>query len=444
MQDKSERLERFKKNPQNFPFKKTEETPEKTTETPIQKRRRIIPVRFKKSKEITQTYDSVKRKNPININGVAKHSNGDAMNVLTAPTQMIINSAITALFSFAKSEKVNKKKSKDVEAPSNEVKAVEEKEILGIPFLNNKVGFPNKTSWSDVDWEWANSKFSKHPNVLNAVKSIAETAQNQGIKLLESGYTINQISTNSHEPEIKKSFELMHDKSKELFKSAFKDHSKNIKADLSEIKDIKEFVAKINVETGRKMSPLEMLVNIILLKEAKGENTEKEINGLFNYLKKENKEIDIQKCGKDFGKAVEKGIENGVLAVGKSMEVAGKALEVSGKVVESAGQGMKAIGEAAQAIPVVGNIVGGGLIAGGTAVEGAGKGIKSAGDGVSKAGESISEVGDKISEKTEKSKNPLENSDMKIIGFKEIIQKVIQIEQEIDKTSQPQEPGLMR
>lgn len=430
MQDKSERLERFKSNPKNFPFKKKEENSDIAEEnTPAEKRRRILPIKFKKRKEINQTYDSVKRKNPVDVNGISKQHNGDAMNVLTAPTQMLINSAITALFSFKKNEKPEKEKNKK-DSLENEVPKLDEKSKLNLPF-NNTVGFPNKKSWNDVDWEYVNSNY---PNFMNSMKSFNDTAKTQTTKLLESGFSVNQISPNSSEPEIKKAFELIQDKSKDLFKSALKDNAKSIKADLSEIKDIKEFVVKLNVETGRKMSPVEMLINIILLKESKGENTDKEIDGLFNYMKKENLEIDFKKCGKDFAKAIEKGIDTGILAVGKSMEVAGKTMEISGKAMEATGQGMVAIGEAAQAIPVVGNIVGGGLIAGGTAVESAGKGVSSAGEGVSKAGEEASKQSKKPS------KNPLENSDFKIKGF---IKKAVEIEQELDRTSQPQESSIM-
>lgn len=427
MNEKSERLDRFKKNPANFPFIKKEEEVEKADDNSPKKKKRRLPIRFKKSQEINRTYDQVQRKNPVNLNGITKQNNTDAMNVLTAPTQMIINSAITALFSMKKNEGFKFQKALfEIDAPKET--NVEEKEALRIGFNNDKVGFPNKTFWNDVDWEWATKK---HPNFMNKAKSLAESTKTEAAGLLEKGYSVKQIEGSKNEIEVKRAFELIHDKSKELFKSAFEEQSKKFQADFTDVKDVKEFVAKLNHETGRKMSPLDMVINIILVKEAKGESTEKEREGLFNYLQKENIEIDIKKSVKDFSKAVEKGIESGILVVGKSMEVAGQAVEVTGKTVEATGQGIQAVGEAMQAVPVVGNIIGGGLIATGTAVEGAGKGISSAGEGITKTGEEIS----KQAEKTDKS--ALGNKNVKIIGFREVLSKAIQLEQEIDKTSEP-------
>jgi len=424
MKDKADRLERFKKNPNNFPFQKMEK--EQTEENTENIKRRRFPIRFKKSQEINRTYDSVQRRNPVNVNGITKQNNTDAMNVLTAPTQMIINSAITALFSMKKNEAFKKFKEKlfEIDTPAKE----EEKERLNLPFHNDKVGFPNRSSWNDVDWQWATKN---HPNFMQAANSLADSTKQQASALLQGGYTVNQISSGSNEIPVKKAFELIYHKSKELFINALQEQSKTIKADFSDVKDVKEFIARLNLETGRKMSPLDMVINIILVKEAKGENTEKERDGLFNYLQKENLEIDIKKSVKDFSKAIDKGIEMGVLAVGKSIEVAGKTLEVSGKAIETAGQGVKAVGEALQVVPIAGNIIGVGMIAGGTAVEGAGKGLSSAGEGISNVSKEVS----KQAEKTEILS--IGNSNVKIIGFKNVLNKAIQLEQELDKTSEP-------
>lgn len=438
MSDELNRMERFRNKPSNYPFIKKDNEKEQDVA-----KKKKFPVRFKKRSELQKTYDTVQRKNPVNVNGLTKQNNTEAMNVLTAPTQILLNSAITSIFSLKSDLRLKELLKKLLAELREELFGGERKpkendpkkpDPLKIGFSNDKVGFPNKTSWKDVDWEWIKNN---HPKFAENLKEFVLTTNLQSTKLLENGFSIQQIKPNSNVFEIRKSFDLIIDKAKDLLKDSFKEHSKNIKADLSDIKDVKNFVVNLNHETGGKLSPLEMLVNIILLKMAKDEDTSKELEGLSNFLNNEKENIDLKKCTKDFGKAIEKGIENGTLVVGKSMEVAGKTIEVSGKAVQATGKAMQVTGEALQAVPVVGNVIGGGLIAGGEGLEVAGKGME-------KAGEGISNVGEEISKKSEtQSKNPLKNADLKILGFNKIVGKVVEINQELDRTSEPEVDNIL-
>ena len=71
----------------------------------------------------------------------------------------------------------------------------------------------------------------------------------------------------------------------------------------------------------------------------------------------------------------------------------GKAAQMAGKGVQGIGKGMSAVGKGLQAIPVVGNIVGGAMMAAGKAAEAAGKGVEVAGKGMEKAGNAAKKAG---------------------------------------------------
>lgn len=98
---------------------------------------------------------------------------------------------------------------------------------------------------------------------------------------------------------------------------------------------------------------------------------------------------------------VGKGSGNAKTAAGSTMRGAGNVAKGTGKVAQAAGKGVQGIGKGLsaagkglQAIPIVGNVVGGAMMAAGKATEVAGKGVEMAGKGVEKAGDAAKKAGD--------------------------------------------------
>lgn len=413
MKDLNERLQSFKNNPANFPFKKKEEKKEIGEEKQL-KKKRVLPIRFKKAKELSRDYESVKRKNILDVNGLSKSANNEALNILTAPSQIIINSILTSLFSVKKDESFKltsllenlfSKKIKNELDPSLQPKAEPSNSNVNV----NKDLSPYKSNWSNVDWEWINKKY---PKFTNSLHSFNNTAKSEAVKLLSDGKQLEHINPSSNDSSIRKSFDLIQDKSKELFHSAFKDYAKNIKVDFSEINDAKDFIVRLNQGTGRKMSALDMVVNIILIKEARGENTDKEIEGLFNHLRKQNKIIDLEKVLEKLENSVRTGLKTGLVVTGES-------LKISGKVMEATGKSLEAVGKAVESIPVVGTTLGGALAT-------SGKGLEEAGKDMSQFGKSI--------DKKHDSKFRKLGAPTKIIGIKDILSKASTLSEELDRT----------
>ena len=84
----------------------------------------------------------------------------------------------------------------------------------------------------------------------------------------------------------------------------------------------------------------------------------------------------------------------GMRGAGSAAKGAGKVAQAAGKGVQGIGKGLSAAGKGLQAIPVVGNVVGGAMMAAGKATEMAGKGVEMAGKGVEKAGDAAKKAGD--------------------------------------------------
>ncbi len=84
----------------------------------------------------------------------------------------------------------------------------------------------------------------------------------------------------------------------------------------------------------------------------------------------------------------------GMRGAGNVAKGTGKVAQAAGKGVQGIGKGLSAAGKGLQAIPVVGNVVGGAMMAAGKATEAAGKGVEMAGKGVEKAGDAVKKAGD--------------------------------------------------
>ena len=83
----------------------------------------------------------------------------------------------------------------------------------------------------------------------------------------------------------------------------------------------------------------------------------------------------------------------GMRGAGNVAKGTGKVAQAAGKGVQGIGKGLSAAGKGLQAIPVVGNVIGGAMMAAGKATEVAGKGVEMAGKGVEKAGDAVKKAG---------------------------------------------------